>query len=102
MCDAVPWTEHFAYYASPLKLFEYMAAGKPIISSDLPAVAEVVRNRETALLVQPGDVDELADAIKRLYDDSAFRERLGSAAKQESERYSWQVRAERILKALAR
>jgi glycosyltransferase involved in cell wall biosynthesis len=95
-----PWTEHFAYYASPLKLFEYMAAGKPIISSDLPAVTEVVQHGKTALLVQPGDVDALADAIKRLYDDPALRERLGSAAKRESERYSWRVRAERILKAL--
>jgi glycosyltransferase involved in cell wall biosynthesis len=95
-----PWTEHFAYYASPLKLFEYMAAGNPIISSDLPAVTEVVQHGKTALLVQPGDVDELADAIKRLYDDSALRERLGSAAKRESERYSWQVRGRRILKAL--
>jgi len=46
-----PWTEHFAYYASPLKLFEYMAAGRAILSSDLPSTAEVVTNEESALLV---------------------------------------------------
>jgi glycosyltransferase involved in cell wall biosynthesis len=95
-----PWTEHFAYYASPLKLFEYMASGRAIVSSDLPAVAEVVRNGETALLYPPGDVAALAAALRRLYDDPALRERIGTAAKQEVAQYSWQARAGRILEAV--
>ncbi len=95
-----PWTAHFAYYASPLKLFEYMASGRAIVSSDLPAVAEVVRNGETALLYPPGDVAALAAALRRLYADPALRERIGTAAKQEAAQYSWQVRAERILEAV--
>jgi glycosyltransferase involved in cell wall biosynthesis len=92
-----PTTDHFAYYASPLKLFEYMAVGRPIVSSDHPATAEVVRDGETALLVPPENDDALADALCRLYDDPALRERLGDAAKQESTQYSWQARAEHIL-----
>jgi len=95
-----PWTEHFAYHASPLKLFEYMACGGTILSSDLPATAEVVHDGETALLVPPGDVDALAAALRRLYDDPALRQRLGQAARIESARYTWQARAESILAAM--
>ncbi len=92
-----PTTAHFAYYASPLKLFEYMAAGRAIVSSDHPATAEVVRDGESALLVPPENVPALADALCRLYDDPQLRERLGAAAKRESGQYSWQGRARRIL-----
>src|SRR5262249_42193647 len=63
-----PTTEHFAYYALPLKLFEYMAAGRAIVSSDHPATAEVVRNDDSALLVPPENVEALVSAICHLYD----------------------------------
>lgn len=91
-----PWTEHFAYYASPIKLFEYMAAGRAIIASDLPSTAEVLRHEETALLVPPGDVDALARAIRRLHADLALRDRLGTQAQVEVQHYTWQARAARI------
>ncbi|HVO44137.1 MAG TPA: glycosyltransferase [Aggregatilineales bacterium] len=97
----LPWTEHFAYYASPLKLFEYMAVGQAIVASDLLAVREVVQSEESALLTAPGDPQALAAALGRLYNDPALRERLGSAAKAESELYTWDARARRILDALA-
>lgn len=93
-----PWTEHFAYYASPLKLFEYMAAGGTILASDLPAVVEVVADGETSLLTPPSDVPALAAALRRLYSDEALRERLGENARHAAEHYSWSRRAERILK----
>ena len=94
-----PWTEHFAYYASPLKLFEYMASGGAILSSDLPSTAEVVRDGESALLVPPGNVEAMAAALQRLYDDPALRAQLGAAARQLAPQYSWTARAERILSA---
>lgn len=47
----LPWTTHFAYYTSPMKLFEYMASRRAIIASDLPSIGEVVKDGETALLV---------------------------------------------------
>ncbi|GIV81033.1 MAG: glycosyl transferase family 1 [Anaerolineae bacterium] len=92
----LPWTEHFAYHASALKLFEYMAAGCVVLASDLPGIAEVVREGETALLVPAGDVMAWAAAIRRLRDDPALRERLGAAAQQEAQRYTWAARAARI------
>ena len=49
-----PWTEHFAYYASPMKLFEYMASGRAIVASDLPSTAEVVSDGEVGAAVSSG------------------------------------------------
>jgi glycosyltransferase involved in cell wall biosynthesis len=95
-----PWTPHFAYNASPLKLFEYMAAGRAIVASELPAIAEILRDGENALLVPPGDVSRLATALARLRADPSLRDRLGAAARREAAAFTWQARATRILEEL--
>ncbi len=97
-----PWTTHFAYYASPIKLFEYMAAGRAIVASDLPSTAEVVREGETALLYPPSDVPALVAALRRLKEDVTLRERLGAAARVEVlAHYTWAARARMILSLIA-
>jgi len=83
-------------YTSPLKLFEYMAAARPIVASDLPAIREVLRNRENARLVPPGDQTALAAAIREVLNDREMAERLARTAFDESTRYTWSVRAERL------
>ncbi len=83
-------------YTSPLKLFEYMAAGRPIVSSDLPSIREVLRDDVNALLVPPGDASALAGAIERLLNDPALALRLARAALEEVPKYSWQRRAEQL------
>ena len=93
-----PWTEHFAYYASPMKLFEYMASGRAIIASDLPSTAEVVTDGRSALLYPVGDVSALSAGIKRMRDDSSLREQLAAQAYQDVlEHYTWAARAKAIL-----
>lgn len=88
----------FSSYTSPLKLFEYMAAGRAIVASDLPAWADVVAQEETALLLPPEDITAWAAAIKRLKDDPNLRRRLGERARERVlARYTWRVRAEQIL-----
>ena len=64
------------HFTSPLKLFEYMAAMRAIVASDLPSIREVLRDNEHALLVAPGDADALAAAITRVLDDRPLAERL--------------------------
>ncbi|GAB4552342.1 MAG: hypothetical protein OHK0023_20250 [Anaerolineae bacterium] len=96
----LPFTEHFAYYASPLKLFEYLAAGKAIVASDLPGTAEVVRHGESALLTPPSDVTALAQALQRLYDHAEVRQQLAQQARRLADHYTWQARAKRILAAV--
>jgi glycosyltransferase involved in cell wall biosynthesis len=96
-----PCTTHFAYYMSPLKLFEYMAAKRPILASDLPSIREVLTDNETALLTPPDDVDALAAAIQRLRDGAALRDRLAANAyRAVMEQYTWEARAKMILNAL--
>ena len=95
-----PPEPHFAYHTSPLKLFEYMAAGKAVVASELPSWADVVRHEENALLVPPSDVDAMAAAIRRLRDDPALRERLGVQARADAlADYTWAARARHILAA---
>ncbi|WP_404310023.1 glycosyltransferase family 4 protein [Neorhodopirellula lusitana] len=84
-------------WMSPMKLFEYMDAAKPIVISDLPAIAEVVTHDQNALLLQPDDVNAWCQALDRL-SDSGIRQRLGENARQlVRQQYTWRLRAERIL-----
>jgi glycosyltransferase involved in cell wall biosynthesis len=92
----LPWTEHFAYHASALKLFEYMAAGCAVLASDLPSVVEVVHDGKSALLAPPGDAEAFAHAIRRLRDDPDLRARLAHQAQADAPQYSWSARAARI------
>jgi len=92
-----PWTDHFAYATSPIKLFEYMASGRAIIASDLPGFVEVIRHEESALLVPPGNAAALAAAITRLRDDWALRQKLADRARTlVFSQYTWSARAKCI------
>jgi glycosyltransferase involved in cell wall biosynthesis len=83
-------------FTSPLKLFEYMAAGRAIVASDLPSIREVLTDGTNALLVPPGDADALAAAIARLTTDRALATRLARAAFEAAADYTWDRRAERM------
>ena len=93
-----PPTTQFSQYTSPLKLFEYMAAGKAIIASDLPSWSDVVIDGETALLLPPDDVAAWSAAIDKLRTDSVLRRQLGERARERvMAHYTWDVRAQSIL-----
>lgn len=81
---------------SPLKLFEYMAAGRAIVASDLPSIREVLHDGQNALLVSPGDATALAAGLRRVLDDRALSSRLARAAFAAMPEYSWSRRAERL------
>lgn len=84
------------HFTSPLKLFEYMAAGRAIVASDLPAIREVLKDGGNALLVPPGDPEALAGAIAQLLGDPALAARLAAAAQVTVLDYGWDRRAERL------
>lgn len=92
-----PWTDFYAYYTSPLKLFEYMASGRSIVATDLPSAAEILADGVNALLVPPSDPAALAAALRRLLDDPALAERLGAQAARDVQGNTWAARADRIL-----
>lgn len=91
-----PATDHFAHFMSPLKLFEYLMAGRPIVATDLPSIRDVVDER-AALLIPPDSDQALHDALGTLARDPALRERLGHAAQELSRAYTWDARARTIL-----
>lgn len=91
-------TGDISRWMSPLKIFEYMAAGKSIVASDLPVLREILEDGRNALLCRPDKPGDWAAALHRLMDDPALAVRLGSAARDDFERqYSWKSRAERVV-----
>jgi len=86
---------------SPMKLFEAMAAGRPIIASDLPPLREILEDGKTALLVEPDRVEAWVTAIETLRNDRALAARLASGAKALASRFSWRERALGIGRALS-
>ena len=93
-----PWTTHYAYYMSPLKLFEYMAADRPIVATRLPSVEEVLRHGVNALLAVPGDNVSLAASIRELLEFPERGRALATRALMDVQEYSWKKRAGRILR----
>ncbi len=82
---------------SPLKLYEYMAAGKAIVASAAGQIAEVIEHGHNGLLAPPGDGAQLAQAIVDLLDDPAGRRRLGSNARQQAvAQHSWAASTRRL------
>ncbi len=88
-------------YTSPLKLFEYLASGRPLVASDLPSIREVVEPDEHALLVPADDPAALAAAIVRLGDEPDLAHRLAASAREHASAFAWPVRARRIAEFLA-
>jgi glycosyltransferase involved in cell wall biosynthesis len=97
-----PYPADRSFYFSPLKLFEYMAAGLPTVTTDVGELATIVEHDRTGLICPAGDPAALAEALAALTGDPARRRRLGRAARETVERrHSWAATAERIV-AIAR
>lgn len=92
-----PWTQFYAYYVSPLKLFEYMASKRVILGTKLPAIEEILKHKINAYLVQPNDTMDLANGIHWLISHQKEAQRMADQAWQDVQEYSWKKRAERIV-----
>lgn len=83
-------------FTSPLKLFEYMAAGRPIVASDLPAIREVLTDGRNAVLFEAGNPQALTAAIRRIKADPDLGQRLAATALADVREYTWARRAEKL------
>lgn len=88
-----------SHFTSPLKLFEYMASGRPIVASDVPSSREVL-NDETAVLVKPDSASSLAAGIERVLRDEQFSAKIFKKAQEVVKAYTWANRARFILASI--
>ena len=84
----------------PMKVFSYMAAGRPILAPALPDLEEVLTHDQTAVLVPPDDAGLAARALRDLLGDPARAGRLAAAALDASREFTWEARARKISSAL--
>jgi len=82
-------------FTSPIKLFEYMAAGCALVVSDLPSLREVLE-QDDAVWTEPGDAAGLANAIRALAEDPERARRLGARVREKARGYTWAARGERL------
>lgn len=89
-------------YASPIKLFEYLALGRAVVAPDKPNIREVVQHEQGALLFPPRDWGALAEQLERLLTDDAWRQGLGeqAAALVDSRGYTWQANARHVIESI--
>ncbi len=91
-----PDKAHYRYHMTPLKTFEYMASGRPIIASDLPSIRQIL-NKKTAFFCQTGNSQSLARAIGYVLAQPGEAKQKAARAQKAVAAYTWQKRAERIL-----
>jgi glycosyltransferase involved in cell wall biosynthesis len=84
-----------ASFLSPMKLFEYLACGRVILSSDLPVLREIL-NDNNAVLLPPRNVDAWVMALQEIKEDRSQREILSAQAREDSKRFTWTARAAAI------
>lgn len=100
-CDVLTipwgWSDFSAHETSPIKLFEYMAAGVPIVASDLPSLREILCHEHNAILVPPNDSAKLAVGIDRVLTDRFLSLHISSHSHSDVTSYTWHNRAASIL-----
>ncbi len=93
--------EDITAWTSPLKLYEYLAAGRPIVSTDVAAVRGVLVHEVNALLAMPDDVESLRATLARLLSDEALAARLAANARAQANDHTWVARAKYILELMS-
>jgi glycosyltransferase involved in cell wall biosynthesis len=86
-----------SHYTSPMKMFEYMASGKPIVASNLKSIREVL-NRKNALLVKSDDENSLCNGIKKVLYDKTLANKISKKSKADVQDYGWGGRSEYIIR----
>jgi len=92
-----PSGEDTSSWASPMKLFEYMAASRPIIASDIPMLRELLTDEHNALLVSPGSTISLNAAISRLINSPELGHHIATNARTDVGKHTWIARAQHTI-----
>jgi glycosyltransferase involved in cell wall biosynthesis len=101
----MPYTSHMTIrggtqaqdFTSPIKLFEYMASGRPIVATSIPSVTEILEDGVNAVLVPPDSAEALETGINRALRDPELAERISRRAAEDVRIYTWEERAKKLL-----
>lgn len=90
-----------SYYCAPIKVYQYLAAGLPVLAPNFPGMIDVVEGGEIGLCVDPESVSDIREGMRRLLLDDAFREACAAnAIRLSQERYCYEVQAREFIEAL--
>ena len=92
-----PYPVAAGHYFSPLKLYEYLAVGRPVVASRIGQTAQVLDGTEAALLIPPGDPGALTDALLQVAEDPDLAARLSRNAAVEGRRHDWADNARAVV-----
>ena len=87
-------------FTSPLKLFEYMAAGKPIVATGVPSVLEILRPGENSVVAPPDDAEEFLRGLRLVLGDPGLCARISERARSDAADYTWEKRVEKIIRGV--
>jgi glycosyltransferase involved in cell wall biosynthesis len=82
---------------SPMKLFEYMASKRPIVTTNIPTISKVIEHDKSGMLAEPNNIEQLADYTLGLIEDKEKSKRISSNAFKEVRKYEWRERCKKII-----
>jgi len=85
---------------SPMKLFEYMASNRPIISTNIPAISKIIEHNKSGMLAEPSNINKLSKYVLELIKNKEKSEKLSMNALNEVKKYTWNKRCEKIISKL--
>ena len=94
-----PKNDHYEFYMSPMKIFEYMTSNRPIVTTNLTSIKEIL-GEDAGIFTESGDVEAMTNAIIKIDENTTFGIELAKRARAEVEEHSWDKRAERLVKFL--
>jgi len=84
-------------FTSPIKLFEYMAAARPIIATSIASVKEILKDEVNSILVPPDSADAICEGLEKVLSDDNLSERIAAKVGDEINQYTWEERAKKLL-----
>lgn len=95
--------ERYGFYFSPIKIFEYMACGKPIVATDIEIVRDIIKESGCGLLAKPGDIEGLSNAVMYLFENKEKAMEMGRRGRDAVvEHYTWKRVAEQMHEGMCR
>lgn len=92
-----PYPQLDFFYYSPVKIYEYMACGKPVVTTRIGQIAEIIEHRQNGFLTEPDNIENIEVIIHELMREPELREKTGSAARRDVlEKFTWKKRGEKL------